>query len=295
MNFSSRRDFLKQAALTGTALASPGILLAESGGGVWRAKLALSSVMFSGLSLEDLCRQAVRLGFEGIDLWGPFGECRHLEQARDLGSDKFQELLKKHGLKIGAWTTYRTKGHDGGFPAFAGFIGACGGGVVVRESKYGEVAADQLDAALRKFFEELKPEIELARKHKVRLAIENHAHAILDGADSFEAFTRLNPAPDVVGLAVAPYHLQGRKADIPAVVRTCGDQLLFFYAWQRADGTKQLPGHGPIDFASWMQVLAEEGYSHWMTPFMHGELPQAEMAAAVAKAVRYLRNEATPD
>ena len=279
------------AVLTGHS----GGLRAADGIGIWRPQLALSSVMFSGLSLEDLCRQAESLGFKGLDLWGPFGECRHLIEARDLGADGFHRLLRRHGLVVGAWTTYRTKGHDEGFPGFAEFIGACGGGVVVRESKYGEVPADQLEESIGKFFEELQPEIELARKHKVRLAIENHGHAILDRPESFEVFTRLNPAPDAVGVAVAPYHLQGRKADVAEVIRRCGDQLLFFYAWQRAGGTKQLPGNGLVDFQPWMQALAEQGYRHWMTPFMHGELEEEPMAAAVAKAVQYLRNEATPD
>ncbi|MCH7226382.1 sugar phosphate isomerase/epimerase family protein [Haloferula sp. A504] len=295
MKHPARREFLKQSAMIAALLGTPGLLRAGGGTDAWRPRLALSSVMFSDLSLEELCRQAVELGFKGIDLWGPFGDCRHLARARELGVDEFRKLLRAHDLEIGAWTTYRTKGHDEGFPGFAEFIGGCGGGVVVRESKYGSFAADQLDAAMREFFAELRPEIELARKHKVRLAIENHGHALLDSPQSFEAFKRHNPAPDVVGLGVAPYHLQKRKADVSEVIGICGDHLLFFYAWQSAGGTKQLPGHGPADFEPWMRALSAVNYSHWMTPFMHGGLPQDEMAAAVAKAVDYLRNDATPN
>lgn len=244
--------------------------------------------MFSGLSLEDFCAKAAELGFRGIDLWGPFGDCRHLREAVALGADGWARLLEKHQLEVGAWTTYRTKGHDEGFPGFAEFIGACGGGVVVRESKYGKIAEGELEKALKEFFTELEPEIELARQHGVKLAIENHSGAILDTLESLQLFTRLNPDPKTVGIALAPYHLQARKVPVVDAIKACGPQLLFFYAWQKGRATDQLPGHGPTDFRPWMKALAGQDYRLWMTPFMHGELPAAEMATAVEKARRHL-------
>ena len=261
---------------------------AAGGKAAWRPRLALSSVMFSELPLQGFCRKAAELGFEGIDLWSPFGTCRHLAEAQELGATAFKKLLSEHRLEVGCFTTYRTKGHEEGFPAFAEFIGECGGGVVVRESKYGKVPADELEGTLRTFFEDLQPEIELARKHGVRLAIENHSGAILDTLQSIRLFTKLNPAPEVVGIALAPYHLQARKVPVVDAIAACGKQLLFFYAWQLKKGSDQLPGHGATDFTPWLQALAEHNYAHWITPFMHGELPADEMAAAVAKARRYL-------
>jgi sugar phosphate isomerase/epimerase len=255
-----------------------------------RERLALSSVMFSELSLEDFCGQAAQLGFKGIDLWSPFGKCRHLAEAKDLGARRWNQLLARHGLQAGAYTTYRTKGHDEGFPGYAEFIGAAGGGVVVRESQYGTFAADELEASLRKFFDALRPEIELARKHRVRLAIENHSDALLDSLASFQLFTKLNPAPDVVGIALAIYHLQVRKVAVEDVIRACGSQLRFVYAWQQGRGLAQLPGHGPADFGPWLRALRQQGYTGWITPFMHGERPVAEMAAAVRKACHYLES-----
>jgi sugar phosphate isomerase/epimerase len=183
-------------------------------------------------------------------------------------------------------------GHKEGFPVYADFIGACGGGVVVRESKFGKVAEKELEEQLRTFFKNLQPEIELARKHGVRLAIENHSDALLDSLESIRMFTRLNPAPEVVGIALAPYHLQVSKVPVVEAIRTSSKQLFFLYAWQRQKGVLQLPGHGSTDFAPWLQALAEQNYGHWMTPFMHGDLPVAEMAAAVTKARRYLEQQA---
>jgi sugar phosphate isomerase/epimerase len=243
-------------------------------GAGWRPRLALSSVMFSQLSLGAFCGQAAELGFKGIDVWSPFGNCRHLAEARELGVDGWRRLLAKHRLEVACYTTYRTAGHDEGFPGFAEFIGASGGGLVVRESQYGTFAAEEIETHLRKFFEALQPEIELARKHRVRLVIENHSDALLDTLASFQAFTKLNPAPEVVGIGLAIYHLQARKVAVEEAIRACGKQLMFVYAWQQGRG------------------LAQQDYRHWISPFMHGEQPVEEMAAAVTKACRYLESAA---
>lgn len=289
MKHADRRLFLKGVAMAGATMGFPSLFSREEKGRAWQPRLALSSVMFSALKLEEFCNQAARLGFKGIDLWAPFGHCRHLEEARQLGVDGFRKLLEKNGLEVGAWTTYRTKVDQRGFPGFAEFIGACGGGVVVRESKYAKVANDQLEEALRAFFQELQPEIDLARKHRVKLAIENHGDALLDTINSMEMFVKLNPAPDVVGIALAPYHVQAIKAPVTDAIRACGSQQLFFYAWQIEKGIKQLPGHGPVDLTPWLQALKQQQFHHWMTPFMHGDLPAGEMDAAVGKAMRTLR------
>lgn len=290
----TRRGFLR----TGSGVAAMALLPARGGekdgeDAGWQPRLALSSVMFSELSLEMVCRKAVELGFKGIDLWSPFGKCRHLAEAQELGAEGFRKLLDQHKLEVGAYTTYRTKGHDEGFPGFAKFIGACGGGVVVRESKYGKFAKEELEGVMRTFFEELKPDIDLARKHGVRLAIENHSGAMLDTLESIRLFTKLNPAPEVVGIALAIYHLQARKVPVDEAIRACGKQLLFLYAWQAGRGVAQLPGHGPADFKPWLQVLAQQKYAHWITPFMHGELPVAEMTTAVDKARKNLEGKET--
>lgn len=283
----SRRSVLKLGGGVAAAAMLP-VRGAKVDGNAWRPRLALSSVMFSELGLEQLCAKAVELGFRGIDLWSPFGKCRHLAEAQEMGAEAFQKLLARHRLELGAWTTYRTKGHDEGFPGYAEFIGACGGGVVVRESKYGKVAREEMEAAMRNFFAELKPEIELARKHGVRLAIENHSGAMLDTLESIRLFTKLNPAPEVLGIALAIYHLQNRKVPVADAMRACGKQLLFLYAWQAKGGVAQLPGHGPADFQPWFAVLAQQRFARWITPFMHGELPVDEMTAALAKSRRYL-------
>ncbi len=284
-----RRQFLAAAAATcaSTGLAS---LTADARANPWTMRLSFSSVMLGDLPIEDVCERAARLGFEAIDIWCPFGSCRHLADVVErLGPDDLKELLGRHKLALSAFTTYTTKQETAGFPAYTDFIGQFGGGVVVRESAYVQVKSEDLTAAMSNFFEKLKPQIEQAAASKVTLAIENHGDALLGSPDSFKAFVDLNPAPEQVGLAVAPYHLQNIKASVEDVIRTAGSQLLFFYAWQSARGMNQLPGHGPANFAPWLEALAGIQYKGYVHPFMHGNPTPENLSESIAKACAYLK------
>jgi len=290
-NPSSRRRFLRITAAA--LLAMPGMagLARAASAAPWRMRLAFSSVMLAELPIEEVCERAAKLGFEALDIWCPFDTCNHLaDVVARLGPDGLKQLLAKHHLALAGFTTYCTEKEAVGFPAYADFIGKFGGGLVVRESQYIRVKPEELTAAMRAFFEKLKPQIEKAAGTKVRLAIENHGDALLGTPDSFKAFVDLNPAPQHVGLAVAPYHLQNIKASVEDVIRTAGSQLLFFYAWQSADGMKQLPGHGPADFVPWLKALAGINYQGHVNPFMHGHQPPDDLSAGIAKACAYLKD-----
>ena len=66
--------------------------------------------------------------------------------------------------------------------------------------------------------------------------------------------------------------------------------MLFFYAWQNAPGVGQLPGHGPADFAPWLEALGQAGYRGYLNPFMHGHLEPAEMERALATSRNHLNS-----
>lgn len=288
-----RRQFLRTTAATALALAGHARGAPDS---AWRMRLAFSSVMLAELPIEEVCERAAKLGFEAIDIWCPFDNCKHLADAvARLGPDGLKALLAKHKLALASFTTYVTKTEAVGFPAYADFIGKFGGGVVVRGSEYIDVKAENLTTAMRAFFEKLKPQIEKAAETKVRLAIENHHSALLSTPDSFKAFVDLNPSPQHVGLGIAPYHLQNLKASVEDTIRTAGSQLLFFYAWQSAAGVKQLPGHGPADFTPWLKALADIRYQGFVNPFMHGHPTPEELSAGMTKACAYLKNQGAAD
>lgn len=255
---------------------------AAAGPARWRMKLSCSSIAFASLPIEDACRRIAKLGFEAIDLWSAYAGCPHLDDALNrLGPQGLTDLLTRFQLKLYAFSVY-----VGGYPKYAELLGQSGGGVAIRGSA-GPCKADELTSRMKSFLESLKPDLELAEKYNSYLAIENHGHALLDSLDSFKAFADLNTHPRL-GIAMAPYHLQGIGASVEDAIRIVGRQLLFFYAWQRAEGTAQLPGHGPTDCSAWLAALAEVGYPWYVNPFMHHEPAPDEMAAAMKKSRDYL-------
>lgn len=261
-----------------------------AGASQWQLRLSTSSIQFGNLPLAEACEQIAKLGFEAIDLWDKFTTgCTHLEEAEKLGGDGLKALLARHRLKLAAFTVYKT-----GYEQYAALLGATGGGLAVRGSLYAKFRPEELTSRMKKFFEQLKPQMELAEKFNSCLAIENHSGAMLNSPDSFKAFVDCNPAPSRVGIALAPFHLQRIGALVEEAIRTAGAQLRFFYAWQKVEGMKaegigQLPGHGTTDFKPWLDALAEIRYTGYVNPFMHGDLPTGEMAAALAKSRDYLR------
>jgi sugar phosphate isomerase/epimerase len=285
-----RRQFIRATTIPLVALAVPG-WAGTAPATPWRMRLAFSSVMLSGLPIEAVCEQAATLGFDAIDIWCPFDRCQHLTDVTTrLGPDGLKQLLAKHKLTLGSFTTYTTGAEKVGFPAYADFIGRFGGGLVVRESEYTKVKPENLTAAMRAFFEKLKPQIEQAVQAKVCLVIENHGDALLSTLDSYKAFVDLNQAPEHVGLAIAPYHLQGIQASVEEAIAIAGAQLRFFYAWQNAAGLNQLPGHGPTDFVPWLKALAHINFQGCLNPFMHGNPAPDELTQGMAKSCAYLKD-----
>lgn len=282
----NRRTFLERTAAGAAAFSlgglSAGRAAEDRDARRWRMRLSTSSIHYKKLPIEQACERIAALGFEAIDIWSAHEGCPHLDDVQQrLGPDGLKALLDRTKLKPYAFSTYA-----GGYGRYAELIGRAGGGVAIQGSA-GPCKPEELTAKTREFFEGLKPLIELAEKHNSWLAIENHGHALLDSLDSFKAFVDLNPSPRV-GIALAPYHVQSLKASVPDAIRICGKQLLFFYAWQNAPGTGQLPGHGPTDFKPWLEALADVNYRWYVNPFMHGEPEPEAMSAALTKAKTYL-------
>jgi len=281
----SRRRFLAGTACGMAAAAGPVLLpsAAAAEKKPWQMKLSTSTIQFSKLPIEKACERIAKLGFEGIDIWSAHAGCPHLDDvAKRLGPDGLKKLLAEHKLKLYAFSVYR-----GGYRRYAELLGKSGGGVAVRGSS-GAVKPKELPARMKAFIESLKGDLELAEKHDSYLAIENHGGALLNSLDSFKAFVDANKHKRL-GIALAPYHLQRIKASVPEAITIAGRQLFFFYAWQRAKGTGQLPGIGPADCTPWIKALAEAGYAWYVNPFMHHEPAPDAMAAALAKSRDYLK------
>jgi sugar phosphate isomerase/epimerase len=282
----TRRTFLQQSAAMAAGAAAPGLLARAAAGKEkprWTMRLSTSSIHYAKLPIEQACKRIAALGFEAIDIWSAHAGCPHLDDVLGrLGPDGLRKLLQENHLKLYAFSVYK-----GGYRKYAELLGKAGGGVAIRGSA-GAAKPAELTARMKAFIESLKPDLELAEKHNSYLAIENHGGALLSSVDSFKAFVEINTHPRL-GIAMAPYHLQGRKANVEDVIAIAGKQLLFFYAWQRAKGVNQLPGHGPTDFTPWLAALAKVGYAWHVNPFMHHEPEPDVMSAALAKSRDYLK------
>lgn len=280
----SRRGFVSGLA-AGAAAAGLGVWPKSSPAakGDWKMRLSCSSINFMSLSIEEACQRISALGFEAIDVWGPFGKCKHLDDVLDrLGPAGFQELLAKNKLKLYAFSVYA-----GGYRRYAELLGKLGGGVAVRGSSR-PCDPKELSQAMKVFLESLKPDLELAEKNNSYLAIENHGHVLLDSLDSFKAFVDQNRNPRL-GIAMAPYHLQSLKVSVPEAIAVAGPQLFFFYAWQHAPGEGQLPGIGSTDCTPWIAALAKANYRWYVNPFMHHEPAPDAMSKAHARSIAYLK------
>jgi sugar phosphate isomerase/epimerase len=281
----NRRQFL-----TGTAfsLAASGLnLRATTAEGAakptWPLRLSTSSVHFKDLPIEQACGRIASLGYEAVDIWCAYDNCPHLDDVlKRLGPDGLKEILGRNKLTLYAFSTY-----IGGYAKYAELLGKAGGGVAIQGSA-GPCKPEELTGKMKAFIESLKPLVELAEKHNSYLAIENHGQALLDGPDSFKAFVDLNTSPRL-GIALAPYHVQALGASVEETIRLSGSQLFFFYAWQKQDGTGQLPGHGPTNFKPWIEALSKINYRWYVNPFMHGHVEPDSMAAALTKSRDYLR------
>lgn len=279
----NRREFIGGIAGVGAAAMSGPMALAAEGKGQWSLRLSTSSNHFRQLSLEDACERIGKLGFEAIDIWSAFQGCKHLDDAKErLGAEGLKEVLAKHNLKLFAFSVY-----VGGYPRYAEFLGACGGGVAVQGST-GPAKPGELTTRMKAYLESLKPQVELCERFGSRLAIENHGGSLLHTIDSMKAFVDHNSFPRL-GIALAPYHVQAGKMSVEEAIRVCGKQLFFFYAWQHAPGVNELPGHGPSDFAPWLKALALVGYQGYVNIFTHHHMEPDPMSVALAKARDYLK------
>jgi sugar phosphate isomerase/epimerase len=286
-----RRTFLVAAAAL-----SPSPLLA--GQVPFRFRYLLASCMYGTLPLAEVLPEVKKIGADGIDLW-PKVHANHREQADELGRDAFAELLKAHNVRL-AMTTRYDLGPFKLQPEME-YVRHFGGSLIVTESE--KPPKGDLKEAVRDFVERLKPHLDVAAKHGVTIAIENHGKALIESPDSLRYLADFaKPIPNL-GIALAPYHLPQDPNSLAALIRDLGPKLVHFYAWEHGDGCivklpkeqemKQLPGYGPLDFGPIVHALRDIQYAGHVEIFMHPVprgipiLPTAgEVTAAINKSRR---------
>ncbi|WP_347243061.1 sugar phosphate isomerase/epimerase [Thermogutta sp.] len=277
-----RRDVLKMGvqALTAAGWAShrviPANLSAAESSARFSLRYLLASCLFGYAPLEEILPEVRKAGAEAIDLW-PKVHGNQREQLDALGLERFQELLKQHGVQLGAISRY-----DLGPFQLADEIRlaqrlSCPV-IVTGAPGPGGLKNAELRQALRHFVEKLESTLALADECGVIIAIENHGNSLIDSPDAMRWLAEAWPTR-TLSLAFAPYHLPQDPHLLGQLIRDLGQKIAVFYMWQHGKGCMkplpleeevlQLPGKGPLDFRPILAALKDIHYTGYSSIFMH--------------------------
>ncbi len=298
----SRRHFLKT---TTAGLATVGIPGAVAKAG-FRLNYILSSSMYGTLPLGEIVPETQKTGANTIDIW-PRVHGNQREQMEEMGHDKFAAMLKQHNVRLGCITRYdlgpfKLQSEMNVCAKLGGKLLVCGG------SGPKGLEGNELKAAVKAFADKMKPHIAAAEAAGITLSIENHSSNLINTPDSIKWLAELAPSKNI-GIALAPYHLEslGQGAtDLAALIRSLGNRMVMFYAWQHGMGCHkklpkeqellQMPGRGGLDFTPAVRALKQINYRGYTSIFMHPVprgipiLPTAaDTTAEVNRARTYLQ------
>lgn len=259
----------------------------------------VGSSMYGYTDVAEIMAEVARTGATAIDIW-PKVHGNQREQLDEMGEEKFAALLKQHGITLGCITQYAL----GPFGIqdemrLAGRFGCptivCGGKGPVG------LKGGELKSAVGKFVEQMKPHLAVAEETGVTIAIENHGNNLIDSPDSLKWLIELRSSKHLA-VALAPYHLPQDEQLIGELIRSLGEGIAMFYAWQHGMGCHeklpkeqellQMPGRGDLDFVPLVAALRDINYRGWTEIFMHPVprgIPILDSTAAVTAEINHSR------
>lgn len=297
-----RREF---GGLLSTAMlaAHPLSSLAESTDTAFSLKYLLGSCMYGYTAIEEIVPEVRRTGATAIDIW-PKVHGNQREQLDQMGEDAFATLLRDNDVRLGCITQYKLGPF--GLKDELPLAKRLGCTTIVTGGKGPRgLAGDELRQAVGQFVEQMKPHLELARQNDVTIAIENHASNLFETADALKWLIELSPDPQLA-VALAPYHLPQQEQELAGLIRSLGNRIQVFYAWQHGMGCMkklpkeqellQMPGRGSLDFRPILAALKEINYQGWTEIFMHPVprgVPILDSTAAVTDEINQSREYLT--
>lgn len=270
----NRRSAIVTASASAAAVTLSQSLQAEEA--PFEFRYMLPSCMYGYTELAEIMPEVKKIGATAIDLW-PMVHGNQREQLEEMGEAKFARMLKASGVELGCLTQYALGPY--GLQDEMRLAKRLGCRTIVTGGKGPRgLEGTELKNAVRDFIENMKPHLEVAEETGVTIAIENHANNLIQTADSLKWLRELRPS-DHLGIALAPYHLPQDPAGLADLIRTLGDSIQVFYAWQHGMGAmkklpkewelQQLPGRGSMDFVPIVQALSDIQYRGWTEIFMH--------------------------
>ncbi len=297
----SRRHFLTASAAAGLTLGRASFLPAAES--KLKPKYILGSCMYGYTALSEIVPEVHKVGATALDIW-PKVHGNQREQLDEMGEEAFAALLKKHDVTLGCVTQYKL----GPFGLqnemrLAQRLG-CSTMVTGGRGPKG-LTGSELKAAVGKFIEEMKPHLAVAEETGVTIAIENHGNNLIESPDSLKYLAELRPSKHLA-IAFAPYHLPQDEKLLGDLIRSLGDSIAMFYAWQHGMGCHvklpkeqellQMPGRGELDFEPLLAALGDINYQGWTEIFMHPVprgIPILEPTSAVTAEINRSREYLT--
>ena len=276
-NIFSRRDFLATSA---TAMGAATIAAAGFKDAAEKSRFQLryilGSCMYGYTKLESILPEVRGIGATSIDIW-PKVHGNQREQLATMGEARFAALLKKRRVTLGCITQYKLGPF--GLKDEMRLAQRLGCQTIVTGGRGPKgLKGNALKAAVKTFIEKLKPHLAIAEKTGVTIAIENHGNNLIDSPDSLKWLAELRPSKHLA-VALAPYHLPQEPKLLSELIRTLGNRIAMFYAWQHGMGCHkklpkeqellQMPGRGTLDFAPLLAALRDVKYTGWTEIFMH--------------------------
>lgn len=270
----TRRDFLMTAAgAVGGLAVAKSVVSAPKG---FALRYLLGSCLYGYTDIGTILPEVAKTGASALDLW-PKVHGSQREQLDDLGEERFTALLKRHGVSLGCITQYKLGPFRLGDELKLAARLGCRTMVTGGEGPRG-LSGDTLKSAVRAFVEKMKPTLDAAGELGVTVAIENHGNNLIESSDSLKWLVEFRPSKHL-GVALAPYHLPQDEKLLADLIRSLGDGLTVFYAWQHGEGCMtrmpkekellQMPGRGPLDFKPLLAALREIRFAGWTEIFMH--------------------------
>ena len=268
-------------------------------GGNWQFRYMLASCMYGYMYLGEILPEVAKTGAQSLDIW-PKVHGNQREQLTDLGEAKFKEMLAAAKTTLGCITQYK--------------LGPFG---LQDEMKLAErlncktivtggsgpkgLQGSELKAAVSEFVEKMKPHLEVASQTGVVVAVENHGNNLIESPDSLKWLAEFS-VDLPIGIALAPYHLPQDPLLLAKLIKSLGDKIHVFYAWQHGMGCMQrlpkeqellqMPGRGTLDFQPIVSALKEINFQGWTEIFMHPVprgIPILETTAQVTEEINRSR------
>lgn len=295
----TRRELLVSGAVGATAATVAAQSVWADDQPEFQLKYMLGSCMYGYTELAEILPEVKKIGATAIDLW-PKVHGNQREQLDELGEDKFVSLLRRADVSVGCITQYQLGPF--GLQEEMQLAKRLGCRTIVTGGKGPRgLAGQELKNAVAEFIEHMKPHLAVAEETGVTIAIENHGNNLIESPDSLKWLADLRPSPNL-GIALAPYHLPQNTKSLSDLIRSLGDSINVFYAWQHGMGCMeklpkaqellQMPGRGGLDFTPLLAALRDIRYEGWSEIFMHPVprgIPILESTGAVTSEINRSR------